>query len=143
MKWLCSLLAIMGLTVLAQAQTPASPTLAVPSYAGSDILTNVAVTLPVGTFQQGVVYAPARTLTNISVQLTWNANTEPNLAGYRMLFGDAKLGTQTTLEVPKNVTNVVMFTLNTNIAYFFYVKAFNLTNAESGPSTVVLYQPSK
>lgn len=127
-----------GLTVV-QAQLKA-PSLALTSYDGADVLTNVSVTLPVGTFAQGIVYAPVRSLASVSAQAAWTPSLDAT--GYRFIFGDAKLGTTNTVEVPANVTNIVLFTLNTNISHYFYVKALSATN-ESPASAVAIFQPSK
>ena len=135
------LLAILALTGSVWGQTKA-PALSIPSYVGSDIITNVAVALPVGMFSQGVVYSPARTLSAISMQAAWTPNAEADLTGYRFIFGDAKLGTTNTIDMPKNVTNVVFFALSTNVSYYFYVKA-TAVSGDSQPSAVALYQPSK
>ena len=133
-------LVLLALTFELTAQ-PASPVISLPLASGT-VLSNVSIALPVGTFRNGNVYEAARTLTNASVQITWIANTEPDLAGYELLFGDAKLGTTNTLATGKN-TNVVLFTLSTNTVWYFYTVAINNASQRSGPSNVVIFQPSK
>lgn len=110
-----------------------------PSISGT--LTNVTVSVPVGTYQQGIVYAPVRTPTNASAYLAWAPNPEADLGGYRLVYGDARLGTTNIIKTQN--TNLVLFTLSTNTTFYFYVTAHS-TNAEaSAPSSVVIYQPSK
>lgn len=72
-----------------------------------------------------------------SATLTWNANTEPDLAGYKVYYGTSARtdscpqgGYQTTL----NVGNVTTYTLNNltdGQTYYFSVTAFDTSNNES------------
>jgi hypothetical protein len=64
------------------------------------------------------------------VRLVWDANTEPNLAGYRVYYGTAPR----TYGPPINLGNVTSHTLTGFTAgqtYFFAVTAYNSLNQES------------
>ena len=77
--------------------------------------------------------------------LTWNANTEADLAGYRVYkcseqpCGQA-FGTTTLLVILGNVTS---FNIGTPVAPRYYViTAYDFANNESDESNVVVYEPS-
>jgi hypothetical protein len=76
--------------------------------------------------------------------LTWNANTEPDLAGYRVYkcsqqpCGQA-FGTATLLVILGKVTS---FNIGTPVATRYYViTAHDYANNESDESNVVMYSP--
>jgi hypothetical protein len=135
--------AVVGLMLGAlQAAPPAAPSGVTLVNGGPSVITNVTVSMPVGLFQGSTVYTPTVTLADVSAQMTWKANTEPDLAGYRFVYGDPKLGTTSVIDTLKG-TNLVFFTLNTNITYYFYVSAYNTTAQTSPPSSTVIFQPTK
>ena len=77
--------------------------------------------------------------------LTWNANNEPDLAGYRVYkcseqpCGQA-FGTTTLLVILGKVTS---FNIGTPVARRYYViTAYDFANNESDESNVVVYEPS-
>lgn len=72
--------------------------------------------------------------------ISWNANTESDLSGYRVYVGRATgdydpLGTGLSQDVG-NVTSH-LFTITDSGAYFFAVTAYDTSNNESLPSTEV------
>ncbi len=72
-----------------------------------------------------------------AVSLSWNANTESNLAGYRIHYGTATHN----YTVMVDVGNVITTTL-TSLApatYYFVVTAYNTLGVESGYSNEVSY----
>jgi len=77
----------------------------------------------------------------VQVTLEWDANSEPDLAGYRAFlrqedqnynfYNPAWEGTETTCTI---------FDLDENISYYFVVRAYNTSDLESGNSNEVVYQ---
>ena len=73
-----------------------------------------------------------------SVTLAWDANTEPDIAGYRMYFG-SPVGSYSEIVNCGNVTNLTIETLIPGNTYAFYVTCYNTSGLESEPSNVVQY----
>ena len=57
------------------------------------------------------------------ITLAWDANTEPNLAGYQVSYG-TQSGVYSTIVDVGNVTSR-SFTLTSGVVYYFAVKAYN------------------
>jgi hypothetical protein len=62
--------------------------------------------------------------------LTWDANTETDLAGYNVYFGTAS-GQYGTPEDAGNVTTYTLQNLTSGTRYFFAVSAYDLAGNES------------
>jgi hypothetical protein len=73
-----------------------------------------------------------------SVTLAWNANSEADLAGYRVEYGTVSGSPTTTVDVG-NVIQRQFSGLQTGLTYYFRVKAYNTANEESVPSAEVSY----
>lgn len=76
------------------------------------------------------------------VTLAWDANTEPDLAGYRIWYGQSSgmYGPPT----PINVGNVTTYTVNglsSGVTYYFAATAYDTLGNESGYSNEVAYAP--
>lgn len=106
-------------------------------FADTTIVTNVAVSMPVGTWTNSVIYAPAKSLKQ-GLQLAWTAST--GAIGYALYYGDVTQGATNRFDVAYN-TSAVFFGLNTNTVYFFYATAYDASRLESVPSAVVLAKP--
>jgi hypothetical protein len=77
--------------------------------------------------------------TGLSAQtLTWNANTESNLAGYRVQYGTVSGSPSTTLDVGR-VTSRQFTGLQPGTTYYFRVVAYNTSGQTSPPSAQVSY----
>lgn len=70
------------------------------------------------------------------VKLAWDANTESDLAGYRIYYGNASGTYQSTVDVG-NVTSYTVTGLGDGLLYFFAVTAYGTTSGESGFSNEV------
>src|SRR2546425_1167378 len=70
------------------------------------------------------------------VNLAWDANTEPDLAGYKVYYGNASGIYQTPIDVD-NVTTYTVTGLQDGLTYFFAVTAYNTSDSESGFSNEV------
>jgi hypothetical protein len=70
-----------------------------------------------------------------NVTLSWDANTETDLAGYKLYYGTATGVYSTTI----NTGNVTTYTISSLPAgtYYFAVKAYNASGLESGYSNEV------
>lgn len=70
------------------------------------------------------------------VLLSWDANTEPDLDGYRLYYGVAPGTYQNVLDVG-NVTTATVTSLQPGTRYFFAVTAYDVSGNESGFSNEV------
>ncbi|HUF46274.1 MAG TPA: IPT/TIG domain-containing protein [Vicinamibacterales bacterium] len=66
--------------------------------------------------------------------LAWNANTESNLAGYRVQYGTVSGSPSTTIDVGR-VTSRPFTGLQPGVTYYFRVVAYNTAGQTSAPST--------
>ena len=76
-----------------------------------------------------------------STTLAWDANTESNLAGYRLHYGTAQGNYTTTLDVGKT-TSAMLSSLTSGQAYYAVVTAYNTSQLESLASNEVSFTPS-
>lgn len=76
---------------------------------------------------------------NVPFRVSWNANTEPDLAGYKVYFGP-RSGVYTGSGSPTDVGNVVTYLLTISVAgqCFIAVTAYNTTAQESGFSNEIV-----
>jgi hypothetical protein len=70
--------------------------------------------------------------------LAWNANTEPDLAGYIVQYGTQSGNPSTTIDVG-NVTSRAITGLTPGTRYYFRVLAYNPSSQQSVPSTEISY----
>ena len=70
------------------------------------------------------------------ITLEWDANSEPNISGYNVYYGNASRDYDVTLDVG-NWTSVTIADLEDSEAYYFAVTAFNTDGDESGYSSEV------
>jgi fibronectin type 3 domain-containing protein len=76
------------------------------------------------------------TVNNPIVELAWDANTESDLAGYKIHVGTASGSYSTTIDVG-NVTGFIVTALQPGTQYYFVVTAYNWGGLESGVSNEV------
>ena len=69
-----------------------------------------------------------------TVTASWNANPEPDIAGYKLSYGTATGVYTTTIDVG-NVTTYVPTGLAPATGYFFVVQAYNTGGLTSAYST--------
>ncbi|HTG45676.1 MAG TPA: fibronectin type III domain-containing protein, partial [Verrucomicrobiae bacterium] len=75
-----------------------------------------------------------------SVTLAWDANTEPDLAGYFIYYGPIN-STPQRIDVGL-VTSTTINNLTPDITYVFYATAYNTAGLESDPSQKISYRIS-
>src|SRR5712691_7913145 len=75
------------------------------------------------------------------VSLAWDANTEPDLAGYRIHYGTSPGSYTTTIPVVGQ-NNARITNLQANTTYYFAVTAYDLAGNESLLSNEVAAQPT-
>ena len=68
------------------------------------------------------------------VTLEWDANSEPNISGYNVYYGNSSRDYDVTLGVG-NWTSVTIADLVDNETYYFAVTAYNTDGDESGYSS--------
>jgi hypothetical protein len=71
-----------------------------------------------------------------SVRLYWDPNTEPDLAGYVLVYGSAPGVYTSSVTLPASATTHEIANLSYG-TYYFAVRAFNAANAQSGYSNEV------
>ena len=72
-----------------------------------------------------------------SVNLAWDPNSEPDLAGYRVYFGTGSDNYTQTMEV--ETPSATVPDLTEGVVYYFAVTAYNTEGVESGYSNEVSY----
>jgi hypothetical protein len=75
------------------------------------------------------------------VTLAWEANTEPDLAGYKLYYGTSP-GSYSNSTPLGLVTTHTVTPLSDGVAYYFALTAFNSAGLESNKSNEVSYTPS-
>ncbi len=87
----------------------------------------------------GILFISLLGITNNSqagqATLTWDANTEADLAGYKVYYGTSPSSYNTSINIG-NVTTYSL-TLNDGATYYFAVTAYDTSNNESGYSNKV------
>lgn len=73
-----------------------------------------------------------------SVTLAWDANTEPDISGYRLYYGTASGNYSYESEVG-NATTTTVSNLTVGQTYYFVVTDYNTAGLESLPSNEVSY----
>jgi len=73
-----------------------------------------------------------------SVTLAWNANSETNIAGYRLRYGDSSGNYTVTLDAGNSLT-ATAGGLNSGSTYYFVVVAYNANGQTSTPSAEITY----
>lgn len=76
-----------------------------------------------------------------TVKLAWDANSEVDLAGYRLKLGTASGVYTQTIEVPANATQKSITVSKTGY-YFAVVTAYNTSGLESEPSKELVFSAS-
>jgi hypothetical protein len=71
-----------------------------------------------------------------SVTLAWDTSPEPDIAGYRVLYGTAASDLDQVIEAGVN-TEITIFNLSERTEYFFAVTAYDSVGLESLPSEEV------
>jgi hypothetical protein len=72
-----------------------------------------------------------------ALTLAWDRNKEPNIAGYRLYYGETN-SAATKLDVG-NSTSAAVNNLTAGKTYYFYVTAYNTAALESNPSQRITY----
>jgi hypothetical protein len=85
-----------------------------------------------------VLGSAAMAATGSSVTLAWNANSEGNLAGYRLLYGTTS-GVYPISVDAGNATTATASGLNPGQTYYFAVVAYNSAGQTSPPSAQVMH----
>lgn len=77
-----------------------------------------------------------------SIQVTWNANTDSDLSGYKVYYGTTSTGSYTKIVDVGNVTAYSITNPTTGVTYYVAVTAYDTTGNESEKSTEVsVYVP--
>ena len=74
-----------------------------------------------------------------SVTLAWNANTEPDLAGYIVEYGTVSHHYAQSLTIG-NATQLTVTGLQADTTYYFAVRAYNTAGGVSWPSSEIVYR---
>jgi hypothetical protein len=86
-----------------------------------------------------VLASVANAAAQTAVTLAWNANTEPDIAGYALYYGTTT-GTWPTAVDVGNTTQHTVNGLTRGSTYYFIVRAYNTDGLYSGPSAEVSAQ---
>ena len=86
---------------------------------------------------------PAPTPVTAPVTLAWDANTETDIAGYRIYYYPFGSTAAHVVVNTGNVTNFTISGLTRGTRYVFYATAYNTSGLESEPSNTVEYTPPK
>lgn len=79
-------------------------------------------------------------LISASLSLEWDANSEPDLSGYRVYQRDDSLDVLSPYTLVQTTTGTtVTIPIKNAINYSYYVTAYNASGLESDPSNIVSY----
>lgn len=73
---------------------------------------------------------------SITVKITWNANTEPDLAGYRIYWGTSSMSPQFVRDIAQTSTNATL-ELESPDEWFISLTAYNIFGFQSDPSNEI------
>ena len=107
-------------------------TIKVMASKGGNVSIPVTLTVTSGTTSNST----STTTSNTTAMLTWDANTETDLAGYKIHVGTASGSYSSTVDVG-NVTSHSMTNLTIGTTYYFAVGAYNTAGSESAVSNEV------
>ncbi len=86
-------------------------------------------------------FCPVEAISSVDITLAWDANTEPDLAGYRIFVraeGESYDYSQPDWEGTETTCTITGLADGAN--YYFVARAFDTSNNESGDSNEVLYE---
>ena len=83
---------------------------------------------------------PASKAHAAQVTLAWDASTDPNIAGYKVYYGNASGSYPTVVDAGKQ-TSCTVTNLSEGMAYYFAVTEYDKSSQESGYSNEVVYAP--
>ena len=72
------------------------------------------------------------------ITLTWNANREPTVTGYRVYYGTASMAYSSVIDVG-NWTSCVISGLQSGVTYYFSATAYDSGGNESGFASEISY----
>lgn len=107
-------------------------TIKVMASKGGNVSIPVTLTVTSGTTSSST----STTTSNTTATFTWDANTETDLAGYKIHVGTASGSYNSTVDVG-NVTSHSMTNLTIGTTYYFAVSAYNTAGNESAVSNEV------
>ena len=90
----------------------------------------------IGALLLAALWHPAAQAAATSLTVSWDPNTEPDLAGYQIAYGLAP-GNHPTIVDVHNVTSYVVTGLLTGTPYYFVVQAYDQSGNMSTPSAEV------
>ena len=73
-----------------------------------------------------------------TVDLTWDANTEPDLAGYKIYYGTASGNYSHSIDVG-NTTQYTLTGLDEGVTYYIAATAYDVDNNESAYSVELVH----
>lgn len=100
----------------------------------------VDVKAPAGLFLKAVVYKPNLSLVDAGVVL--GMDVAPGLVGQKLYYGDLTKAETNTVALSTS-PQVVIFGLNTNTTFYFYVTGLTGPTTETLPSNAVIYRPER
>ena len=84
---------------------------------------------------------PVPEVHSAQITLAWDASTDPNIAGYRVHYGNASGNYSTAVDVGKQ-TSCTIANLSGGMAYYFAATEYDTSGQESGYSNEAVYAPS-
>ena len=88
----------------------------------------------------GIILFSLPGISAAQVTLSWDANTEPNLAGYKVYYGVSSGNYQLYKDVGKTTTTSIS-SLQSGSTYYFAITAYDHSGSESEYSNEVSYTP--
>ncbi len=88
-----------------------------------------------------LLLCPTKAFPAVDIQLTWDANSEPDLAGYRLFMrGEGESYDYSSPDWEGTATTYTFQGLDETQNYYFVARAFDTSNNESGDSIEESYQ---